>query len=824
MEFAVIDKFILTDIAPINYIFGALGVLGLAILAIFSLFKIKGSFLRRGFDTKLAEFIPFSEILSDGKTVECSNKTLVRVFKMEGVSSFFYKKNLKNNLFEAKQNWLDSFDNKDISCRIITIREKQKRNVNSKFENSILQKINDIWSKNIEDIYINTHYVVVSYEGSSLEKLDEICYSFKAYLDNFGMKELSITDFPEDNPLTPFIKVLNPVSKPNIDMKGVSDDIADAITSEEVFFSNEGNIRFRYGTEEKYLAVIGIKNISNVADEDMIDKILSLNFELNILDTFSVVSSEKAKNLLLHQKNAVSSNSYSYDTGAQFDEALSQLDEYDEEHQSLFKFSQTFSVYASTEEELNENVFEIVKILRSYGVVPVREGVIAQASWFLNFPSYDIAPRVYNVMSRPISCLIDFEKQPSGFDRSDWGDGSITNFLTAQGTSYQFQFHVSPNDGAVGHTVTIGPTGQGKTTLYAFLASQAMKNNKLRTFFFDRYRGVEIFSNAINGDYINFNLGSKFLNKVDQKSKGDDVLTNTLFSKEVALNPFKIKDTPENRSFLKVWLRELALATDSKSEEEIARAITTNFDYLEYEDRNLKNLYNSCFSANGYMKKELKRWVEDNEYGEVFNAENDSMSLNSKWTAFDFTYILDDEVLAPAVVSYVMNRIQNVTARTGDPSLIIIDETAPLLANSLFRKNFAIGLQEGRKKRQVYLAAFQQPSVIDKLGMGEVIRGQAQTEIFFRNPMATEVDYKNWKLTPKEFAFIQGKIYKDLPYAILLRKPSINESVILNVDLSFLGNYLQLFNSGRKNVILAEELKKTYNDEWVNMYLKSTKK
>ncbi|MFR8205207.1 MAG: hypothetical protein ACLU99_01895 [Alphaproteobacteria bacterium] len=61
----------------------------------------------------------------------------------------------------------------------------------------------------------------------------------------------------------------------------------------------------------------------------------------------------------------------------------------------------------------------------------------------------------------------------------------------------------------------------------------------------------------------------------------------------------------------------------------------------------------------------------------------------------------------------------------------MIDETAPMLKHPMFRDYFAIGLQEGRKKRQAYLCAFQQPNIIDKLGVGEVIRGQCQTVYLF---------------------------------------------------------------------------------------------
>jgi type IV secretory pathway VirB4 component len=94
-----------------------------------------------------------------------------------------------------------------------------------------------------------------------------------------------------------------------------------------------------------------------------------------------------------------------------------------------------------------------------------------------------------------------------------------------------------------------------------------------------------------------------------------------------------------------------------------------------------------------------------------------------------------------------------------------------------------------------------------------------QTQIFFRNAQARPEDYENWNLTPKEMAFIQGKIYRDLRYAILFCKPAIGESVILNIDMSGLGPYLQLFNSSRKAVLLVEELRKAHGDKFVEAYL-----
>ena len=326
-----------------------------------------------------------------------------------------------------------------------------------------------------------------------------------------------------------------------------------------------------------------------------------------------------------------------------------------------------------------------------------------------------------------------------------------------------------------------------------------MRHSDLKVFFFDRHRGAEIFTRSIGGAYVGFD--------------GDE--------KNVSLNPFDTANTPNNRAFLRRWLKSITMVDDALSEKEIGRAVTTAFDYLRPEERIMKNLYKSCFSPTGNMRRELFRWINPDQYGNIFNAENDSLDLSAKrFMAFDFTHIFEDETLAPAVISYIMHRIMSETGDTGVPSLIMIDETAPMLKHPMFRDYFIIGLQVGRKKRQAYLCAFQQPNIIDKLGVGEVIRGQCQTIIFFRNPQAMPEDYANWNLTQREIEFIFGKSYRDFPYAILLSRPATGESVILDVDLSGLGPYLKLYNSGRKNVLLVEELIKEYGEEnFVTKYL-----
>ncbi|MBP3616103.1 MAG: hypothetical protein J6J27_04325 [Alphaproteobacteria bacterium] len=795
------------------YYWGLIFVLiALAVITVVFMSDRVNMFLPKPFDTRLVNYLPFERILNDKKTILCQNGTLVRVFKVNGASIAFAKREVIQEFLEDRKKWIDSLSEISVETRIFTIREKIHSEKIDNNYNKLLKDISEKWNEAQNEIFMNTHYIVISVNDrkDAMKDLETASSNLKAILSNFGAEMLK-EDGKSESPISFFAHIINPISRPNPRSQNIIyDRISELLVSDEIFFSNKGYIRFTSGNRTKYMAVVGIKQQSNIVDEQMLSDILAKNFEITVLHNLFPISKLKAQMVLVNQRKMASSTTFSYDVLRQFDDALALIEQGDEDHQTLVNYAETFFVSADSLEELDKAVFEIEKVCRLYGIVPVREGWIAQASWFSQFPTYDKYPRMYKMLSRAVATSFNFEKQPEGLSKCDWGEGPVAIFPTYQGTAYQFEFHVSEEPTAVAHTVAIGPTGQGKTTLYSFLAGQSLRFKDLKCFFFDRYRGAEIFTHAIGGSYVNFDGDTK-----DKDVKKTGVIAH--------LNPFRIDDNPENRAFLRRWLKEITLVNDATSEKEIARAVTTAFDYLEPEKRSLKNLYKSCFSPAGKMRRELYRWVDDNQYGSLFNSENDSLDLSNRFTAFDFTYIFEDGTLAPAVVSYLMNRIQNITGRTGDPSLIIIDETAPMLQNPEFRKNFVIGLQEGRKKRQAYLAAFQQPNILDKLGIGEVIRGQCQTQIFFRNVQARVEDYETWNLTPKEMAFIQGKIFKDLKYAILFRKPSIDESVILNVDLSGLGPYLQIFNSGRKQVLLVEELRKIHGDKFVEVYLDSFK-
>ncbi len=757
-------------------------------------------------ETRVSDFLPFEKLLSDGITIKCKNGAMVRVFKVEGLDLSFVTDEKVISMQEARKSWIDNMSEMGIVCRVVTIRERVPVEKDAKnFGNPLLETISEVWEANLNRIFVNQHYIIMSIvdRKDALKDLNYASQAMLAILNDYGVKTMQETETsaPEDSPIAVFSKLCNPVSRPTPKVRNAKgDSFNELITADHIHFTGEdGIIDFFSGDKHMYEITMGIRKTGDYMDDGMINSLLAMDCEIVLLHNIKPIPKPMARGLLMQQQKMATMTSFSEEVAAQYSMALSAIEESDSEYQSLVEYAMAVIIRGQSKEEIDFGESEVQRICRLYGITPVREGWVTQATFFNQFPTYDVYPRTYRYLSAVVATAVSFEKQFEGFGSSDWGKGAISMFRTTSGSAYRFQFHVSEEQSAVAHCCIIGPTGKGKTTLFTFLAGQAMRHKDLKVFFFDRHRGAEIFTRAIGGAYVGFD--------------GED--------KNVSLNPFDCTDTAENRAFLKNWMKSITMVTDSTSETEIARAVTTAFDYLRPEERMMKNLYKSCFSPTGNMRRELYRWIDPEQYGSIFNASDDNLDLNSRrFIAFDFTRIFENETLAPAVISYIMHRIQTQTGETGCPSLIMIDETAPMLQHPMFRESFKVGLQEGRKKRQAYLCAFQQPNAIDKLGVGEVIRGQCQTVLFFRNPQAMPEDYENWNLTESEKDFIFGRSYREFEYAILISRKSTGESVILDVNLSGLGPYLKIYNSGRQNVLLVQDLIRQYGEEnFVTKYL-----
>lgn len=749
---------------------------------------------------KYSDYLPFRTVYNDD-TMSTDDGSLMRVYKINGVQTSMMDEKNNEKLLDLRTQLFNQIQDPAVYIRFFTIRDAADEKTNYEFHQPVLQSIYDKWNNQGLKIFTNTYYVVISVKGANnREKLNQYCNYIESMLSVY--KPELLKNNTVNNMATFFGRILSPVTKPVI--KTCDENIRNLVTVDNVEFLGNGIIEYSSGEKTYYAAALSFKTAPDYLDEEFYNTISTIQCEMINMNGFHILRPNDIEALMRQHRSTVTDQTED-STLEQISEAESSMDENITGAQTLVDYYPLFILFGYNKDELNKNVAEFKKICASFGISPVVETFASKVSFFAQIPGFDVFPRIFKMLSKTAAISIPLSSMPKGIKDCDWGPGPLVTFPTAQGTPYQFQFHVSDKPVAVGHTLTIGPTGGGKTTLFSFLIAQSLRHPKLKAFFFDRNRGAEIFTLSIDGKYITMN------------GKEKDAAQNTFLTH---LNPLKMPDTAANRAFLRRWFAMITGQTDVLSGDEIARAVSVNFDYLSDKDRLLKNLYESCFSSSGTMRGELKKWIDPLQYGDIFNEDEDTLDLNSRLTTFDFTEILQDEVLAPAVISYILHRINNVTVSGGNPSLIMIDETAPMLENKMFRDNFIAGLQEGRKNRQAYMVAFQRANVLDKLGIGDVVRGQAQTVLFFRNPAADLSDYEKWNLNPLEMAFIQGKAYPNLKRAVLLSRPINGESVILNTELGGLGNLLRLFESGRSSVLLAEDLYKIYGNKFVTEYLK----
>ena len=751
---------------------------------------------------KYSNYLPFGTVFNDN-SMQLTDGSLIRVYRVAGLQTSMQDDATKEKFLDLRAQLFNQIRDPNVVLRFYMVRDAADENTNYEFDQPTLQRIYDKWRGQGLKIFLNNYYIVLSVGGTDARaKLNQYGNYIESILAAYKPQVLK-NDSP-DNMARFFGRILSPISKPV--PKRADNNIAKLTTVDDVEFLRDGIVRYVSGGNQSFAACVSFKISPDYLDEEFFDTVSTIQTEMICMNGFHIMGAADVESTI-RQKRSTADEERRDSTETQISEAQSAMDENLSGNQSLVDYYPLFVLFGASREELKKYVDEFKKIAAQFGISPVVETFAAKVSWFAQIPGFDVFPRSFKLLSRAAAISIPMSTQPRGVENSDWGPGPLVVFPTAQGTPYQFQFHVSDKPAAVGHTLTIGPTGGGKTTLFSFLIAQSLRHPKLKAFFFDRNKGAEIFTLSVGGKYIT----------MQGKEKNSDPMAQSFLTR---LNPLKMPDTATNRAFLRRWFAIISGQSDAASADEIARAVSVNFDYLSDKDRLLKNLWESCFSSSGNMRSALKKWVDPLQYGDMFNEASDTLDLHSRLTTFDFTDILQDEVLSPAVISYILHRINNITVSGGNPSLIMIDETAPMLENKMFRDNFITGLQEGRKNRQAYMVAFQRANVLDKLGVGDVVRGQAQTVMFFRNPAADASDYAHWNLNPLEMAFIQGKAYPNLKRAVLLSRPVNGESVILNTELGGLGNLLRLFESGRSSVLLAEELYKMYGNNFVNEYLK----
>lgn len=755
-------------------------------------------------ETHLADFLPFEAIAPDGKTVVCKNETVARYFYILGKDQAFLNADEALSAARQRKEFLDSLAELGTIVRIFTLRKKAELPKTDGFPNALSRQVAARWNQQFENAYTTVNVICLSAKNTS--KLDDAQQVLETALNSYGVYPL--TQNPDGNParmtLGAFLGGLTaPCSRPAPKATGMN--LADSLASDVVWFRPDGLVEFSQGAQHRYAVVLGIKKMGDDMNGALTSELTALPLEMTIVKHIQPMSKAMALVKLEQHSRLASMTSFNPAVSEQFEHAKSFVESLDEFRSALCTYTSSIFIYGDTVEDVLAKEVQVRNIISSNGATPVRETGATQATWFLQFPTLDLIPRPYKIFTYSIAFDYTLDRPSAGIPNSDWGPGPLCLFRTASNTVYQHQFHKSDEKAAVGHGVVIAPTGTGKTVLMEFLSLMASRHSNVKHYFFDRYRGTAIYNLAMGGKYLSLN---------------SDPLP---WSVDGGMNPFDCDDTPDNRSFLKLWLSSLAKVKDGDHESlmEISEAVNLSFEELDRKGRSLVTIFEAAFPVDSRVRADLQSWVNPTQYGPIFNADQDSIDLDDNWlTTFDMTKLLDDPELGAATVSYLLHRIRSAMTRDNSPGFIFIDETEPLLRDPNFANLFKVALQEFRKIRGVVISVFQRPEALTSSGVSELILSQSAAYYLFQNPGAKAQDYREFQLNEKEINFVLGQssIARKSKRSILIKRPG-GESVIVDIDLSPLGPFLKIFSSASQDVSLVSDLYRQFEGKWVEKYV-----
>lgn len=754
--------------------------------------------------TRLHEQCPLLAILDDRETTVTNEGELVAVFEFSGRDMTGLDPDQERQFHHLRSNWFSRLTTRIVPSHFAMRFRRSADPGEGSFPTRYARYIAETWNARFQETYRTRHFLVLrTARGDVFEQaaglvaqkedgdksgdrrtLRDATNDLAVQLAEFGPKRLA-----GDELASFWAWLINgePVRQA-LPPNGVLDDLFVGV---DIAFPAGKRFQIYDGVEERHSAWLTIKWFPSYSSSRAIGDLYGLEREFILQQTYLPIE----KNAALREIEDRIKNTLQFREGAETvkENYADVRDQIEADNIRLLQYAMSCQVFADSESELEDAVADVRRCVEYHGFRIQQEKANREALYWAQFPGLE----GYNVRARHITSenagdFTGFQTSGEGRLSCSWGPYPVTMFPEANtGSEYGFTYHNSNERNALGHTLVVGGSNSGKTTLISFLTAQCLRYPGFRQLSFDRLRGMEIMHQMLDGQYVDF---------------GAD---------EVGLNPFQLPDTRENRSFLASWLAGMTDRDDDEGRALIHQAVDINYR-LDPRDRRLENLVDAFgLKASGSIRQALEPWLPGGSYGQMFNAPVDALAFDKPLIGFDMTVLLDQlpEVLAP-LTRYLMHRALQMAQEDPAPWAIFFDEMRKYLDRPTFGKEVRKVWQEIRKLNGVAIGAVQEPRAILGNEFGQDLVNSTSTFLLFRDSEGTEEEYVDgFGLSRAEFGLVQ----RLRPRQVLMKRKGA-ESVVLNVDLSPLGKYLNIFNSSIQDVKRMRELRQR-GGKWQREFL-----
>ncbi|WP_265501434.1 VirB4 family type IV secretion/conjugal transfer ATPase [Paracoccus beibuensis] len=437
----------------------------------------------------------------------------------------------------------------------------------------------------------------------------------------------------------------------------------------------------------------------------------------------------------------------------------------------------TITVFADSPAALEARVSQVRGVAEQARIKLVRCNDTMAATYFAAHPGN----RDYEIWN-PLTKSINFADMAS-FHMASAGTRAeavpwhtpLTVFQTVTGAAHRFSFHAPGDPKAeptIGHTLCLGPSGSGKSSLMAFLVAQAQRTGA-RMILFDKDQALRMAITALGGRYAAIRAGQP-----------------------TGLNPLLTELGPRGEAWLLGWLARLVECDGPRLTPQQAEALKGAVRQNGQAPEALRTFAHfgdliGDVGDNRDLAMKLAEWAPEGRYAWVFgDADQPVIDLTAPVTGIDLTEILSMATERTAVLSYIFRRLE-LLFEEKRPTLLVIDEASTVFDDTFFACWLPKWLVTVRKLNVVVVLLTQFPSQIRDSHSGAIIQA-LPNQMIFPNRAADVADYEGFGFTDNELHFILTG--RTAERQALWRHG--DGSTILDVDLSPLGSLLTALGGG----------------------------